>query len=88
MLAQHFAQQRHVRRRAVPEHGLLAVVLQQQLGGAGKGVGQGVAHGHWALCGAVLRSMRSEGSTGAPCTLPSTPPEEGCTCCCSARMDS
>ena len=44
VLAQHFGQRARVGAGAVPQHQLVAVVLQQQLGGAGKSVGQGVAH--------------------------------------------
>ena len=44
VFAHHFGQGRPIGRRAVPQHQLLAVVLQQQLGGARKGVGLSLIH--------------------------------------------
>ena len=43
--AHHLAQRRALRLAVVPQRERLAVVLQQQAGGAGEGVGQRVAHG-------------------------------------------
>ena len=61
VLAQHFRQRAGVGLGAVPQHQLLAVVLQQQLGGARKGVGQGVAHGG-AAQGVVMGVLMGAGA--------------------------
>ncbi|MPM69640.1 hypothetical protein SDC9_116588 [bioreactor metagenome] len=59
VLAQHLGHCAHVGRQAVPQHQLVAIVLQQQLVGAREGIGQGMAHGRsvWLTVGVTWKTV-------------------------------